>query len=69
MDRYKDKMPSYGDLMTVNDFRQDVRAGGFIDYDGFGHPAKLMVDNSTHIYPSQVDAIPDDATHIVWFNK
>lgn len=54
------------DLMTVDDFRQAVEIGcGFTDWDGFGHPVKEMKeDTSIYVYPSKLDSIPEDATHI-----
>jgi len=31
-------LPDYGDLMTVKKFKEACKSGGFIDYDGSGHP-------------------------------
>lgn len=60
-----------GDLMTVNEYLENVECGGFIDYDGHGHPVKdNMEDGNLYVYPSQGDQnIPMDATHVVWFNR
>jgi hypothetical protein len=60
-----------GDIMTVEEYLQTIECGGFIDYDGHGHPVKdNMEDANLFIHPSQGDQhIPFDATHIVWFNK
>jgi len=72
---YTRSLPDYGHLMTVEDFRNAVKERSFIDYDGFGYAAKpidgmMRMEASGHtIYPSRVDRIPNDATHIVWFNK
>jgi len=62
---------NYGSLITVEHFKLNVQSGGFIDYDGFGHPVKNNFMNShINIYPSEVpNCIPSDATHILWFNK
>ena len=63
------------DVYTVADFREHVRDAHFIDYDGYGHPVKLgKCDPNIDIMPSRVrrfpvEAIPDDATHIVWYNR
>lgn len=58
------------DVYTVDEFREQVRTGGFIDYDGHGYPVKgNMADRNRVIRPSTVDSIPSDATHIVWFNR
>lgn len=60
----------YGDLMTVEEFKANVESGGFIDYDGMGHAVRGdEVDESFYVYPSEVDKIPEDATHILWFNR
>ena len=61
----------YGDIFTVEEFKELVKEGMFIDYDGSGIPAKLegVVDDSINIYPSRLDKIPEDATHVIWFNK
>lgn len=68
-------------VMTVMDFWNAVKAGAFIDYDGFGYPAQdpkcfpwkpqgeMLMDRSVRIRPSQVDMIPTTATHIVWYNR
>jgi hypothetical protein len=66
---YTKNLPPYGHVMTVPEFKQAVKEGAFIDYDGMGEAAKLLVDDSEYIYPSTVDKIPVDATHIIWYNK
>lgn len=67
---YKDEIPEYGDIMTVDEFKSSVIDGSFIDYDGHGHPAREgKMEGDLMIYPSIVNDIPKDATHIVWFNK
>lgn len=58
-----------GDLMTVYTFTRAVEAGAFIDYDGFGYPVKDSMMAAVRIYPSQLEQIPEDATHILWFNR
>jgi hypothetical protein len=59
----------FGDLMTVEEFREAVKHGSFIDYDGSGHPMKDGKMSRFDVYPSEVDEIPKDATHILWFNR
>lgn len=66
---YTEELPSYGDVMTVENFRNDCRAGYLIDYDGYGHPVKDNKMAKIRIYPSGRDLIPADATHILWFNR
>lgn len=58
------------DVYTVSEFKTFVEKGLFIDFDGFGYPVKDgLADPSIIVEPSQLSAIPKDATHIVWFNK
>ena len=74
-----------GQIMTINEFTDSVACGGYTDYDGYGYPVKNgMVDRKRNIYPSLVGTgkemkswcpkhvdsdLPEDATHIIWFNK
>lgn len=67
---YSNPVPDYADVMTVEEFKEAVKHGSFIDYDGFGHPVKDgMEDEKIYIYPSKIHEIPEDATHIAWYNK
>lgn len=60
----------FGDIMTVAEFKQNVKRGLFIDYDGVGHPVIAGVMHAhINVYPSVVHALPPNTTHIVWFNK
>ncbi len=59
----------YGDLLSVEDYRDMVEMGALIDYDGFGEPVRDgFVDKDWVVIPSH-DNIPEDATHILWFNR
>ena len=58
------------DVYTVDEFREKVETGMFIDYDGFGYPVREgKADPDITVKPSRLDDIPADATHIVWFNR
>lgn len=58
------------DVYTIEEFKELVNSGGFIDYDGYGYPVRdKMADESIVIQPSRLEKIPQDATHIVWFNR
>lgn len=58
------------DVYTVEVFKEYCKDRLFTDYDGFGHPVKnSLVDCSIEIKPSRVGEIPNDATHIVWYNR
>lgn len=66
---YTKPIPSYGDLLTVQEFLDNCESGFFIDYDGHGNPAKDGMLSSQRIYPSERSTIPSDATHVVWYNR
>lgn len=58
------------DVYTVEEFRRYCEDHMFIDYDGFGHPVRdNLADENIVIKPSWLEAIPPDATHIVWYNR
>jgi hypothetical protein len=67
-----DDFPKYGDVMSMEDFIDCCKCGGFIDYDGFGHPAlKDKMNSDIWLTPSK--ALEGDYdkryTHVVWFNR
>jgi len=67
---YKRKAPDYADIMTVAEFKENCESGGFIDYDGFGHPVRGGFENDDiEICPSGLSEIPTHATHIAWYNR
>lgn len=67
---YDEEIADDDDVYSVKDFKDAVAQGVFVDYDGFGSPAKNnKTCRSVIVLPSQVDRIPHDATHIVWYNK
>ena len=58
------------DVYTIDEFKSCVHSGAFIDYDGFGYPVKdKKADPKITIVPSCLETIPEDATHIIWFNR
>lgn len=67
---YKE-VPDYGDHMTLEEFRENVECGGFIDYDGFGHLATATQESDVRIYPSDLKTMKIDVkyTHVVWYNR
>ncbi len=64
-------IPDYADVFTVQEFYQDVRAGGFINYDGSGYPANppFMSDEPIDCSEIYKGVLPIGFTHIAWFNK
>ncbi len=62
-------LPKYGDLMTVQDFVDCVKDGGFIPDDGSGEWATATeVFKGTNVW-NGLKSKPASATHVVWFNK
>ncbi len=58
------------DVYTIEEFKQLCGSTMFVDSDGCGHPVKdNLADMQVWVWPSQLDKIPADATHIVWFNR
>jgi len=65
-----EEIPDYGDLMTLKDFKELCKCGGFIDYDGIGNYAFENKMSNFSTYPSKFLLNPDNRfTHIVWFNR
>lgn len=64
-------LPEHGYLLTLEDFKNAVNCGAFIDYDGFGELATESRTSEVRIRPSEVDdyKFPGWCTHILWFNR
>jgi len=61
-------------LMTLERWLQNVREGGFTDYDGYGELATLEDVSDIKISPSQAKSLPKlnpdgKYTHIQWYNR
>lgn len=65
------ELPDYGDVMSLSDFIESVKFGGFIDYDGSGNYVKDGKMSDIDIYPSdyKAGAIRKDFDTIIWFNR
>jgi len=69
--------PTWGDLLTVEEFEDCVECGAFIDYDGFGqwcNPDANQLEDEIDVYPSDVGSLPYKSqrvqwTHILWYNR
>ena len=60
---------NFGDLLPVDDYREMCACHSLIDYDGSGNPVRDgFVDRGWEVVPSQGN-VPEDATHILWFNR
>lgn len=60
-----------GTLMSLQEFIESVKSGGFIDYDGSGSYMKDGQETDIRIHPSDVENgnIRKDFTEIAWYNK
>ena len=67
------KKERFADLMTIEDWQENCKMGGFIDYDGYGvlleyrHGEYYPLDESCH--PSEYEMVNPKATHVDWFNR
>jgi len=67
---YPDELSDIGDLMPMKEYLACCDCGGFIDYDGFGHPVKDgKMNGNMCLSPSMRNLIPPNATHMLWFNR
>ena len=66
-----EEIPDYGDVMSLKDFVECIKDGGFTDDDGYGNYAKDEMMTNINVYPSDVkhNAIRKDFDAVVWFNK
>jgi len=69
-------IPDYGTVMTLNEFKNSVKNGGFVDSDGSGNYIETDADGNMKmtdvpIYPSDVKekSLRYKLNKIVWFNK
>lgn len=65
-------IPKYGDVYSMEDFKENCDCGGFINYDGFAHPiVNSMMDEDVMIKPSQVKKgkYVKKYESVVWFNR
>lgn len=64
---FEEKIDSYGDLFTIEEFRNCVEVGLFIPDDGCGYYGNST--NYTYSGCIWSDPAPEGATHIHWYNK
>ena len=58
-------------VMSLDDWKACVVAGGFIDYDGYGRYVKDGRKTNIEVYPSDLKAgfIREEFDTIVWYNR
>ena len=61
---YDQPIPDYADVIDITQFKSAVDSGCITPDDGSGHPVKNGMMDSRDCFE-----LPDDATHVAWFNK
>lgn len=56
-----------GDCMSVDDFCDEVNAGGFTSYDGDGVVVDKLGNELCDVWDGT--PIPEEAAYVIWFNK
>jgi len=68
-----EELDDLGDLMTMEDWIDCVKSGGFIDYDGHGYYSDGKRESNKIIHPSDVRRghllENEEFTHVVWYNR
>jgi hypothetical protein len=69
--KLEEKVPSYGDHMTLKKFVDSCLGGGFCNSDGFGNYATKEMMSDVEVYPSDIIAgvYRDDFDYVVWLNN
>ena len=72
--KYTEKVnPKAGDLVTVQEYRDLADSGAIMNSDGFGRAVKDGMEDDRYeveLRPRKHGAdIPQDATHVMWYNK
>lgn len=62
---YDRELPNYGDLMTIEEWKDAVEEGYIMDDDGSGNWVKDGMMSRFDPFSSE----QEDATHVMWFNK
>lgn len=68
-----EEIPDYGDKMPIEEWKECVLSGGFIDYDGGGNYASDTLMSNKTVSPSNLKnglmLDNKEFTHIIWFNR
>lgn len=67
--KYTEKLPDYGDLFTVEEWKGALQAGSYISDDGSGYWVKNGMMCRDWVEEVFASTRPLDATHVMWFNK
>lgn len=66
---FTEEIDDIGDVMTIEDWKECVESGGFIDDDGFALASNGAHCTKEEYYPSIAHKLPEGTTHIVWYNR
>lgn len=60
-----------GTLIPRDHYLRNCERGGFIDYDGYGSPvdSECYVLGDDCIPSNKGSDLPDECTHVVWYNR
>lgn len=58
-----------GELIDIDEFVGSCIVGGLTDYDGYGNLVFDTEIDDKDISPSDYESFPDDATHVLWYNR
>lgn len=68
--QYKDDIPIDATILTRVEYIESVKCHALIDYDGYGYPVDCnKMAKNFMLWPSQLEHLPEDCTHVVWFNR
>ncbi|KKL73771.1 hypothetical protein LCGC14_2071490 [marine sediment metagenome] len=64
------QQPNYGDLLTLEEFREQLRIGGIVSSDGCGYYASATQESNVPVVfdADYVIELPG-LTHVMWYNK
>ena len=65
------ELPSYGNVIRLEEFIEICETGGFIDYDGSGEYVKDGKKSNITVLPSDIKAgkIRKEFDSVIWFNR
>lgn len=65
------ELPTFGTVMSLEEFIDDCNSGGFIDYDGYGRYVRDGKQSDIYIHPSDIryKRVRKDFDTIIWFNR
>lgn len=64
---YQDDIPNYGENLTIEEFMSMVEDCSIMEDDGIGYFSNgEKMNRKLDAFDSD---IPEDATHVIWFNK